>query len=124
MATITEKAENAPKYDLEDRLIEFASRVIDVVEALPKSVAGKHIAGQLVRCGTSPAFNYGEAQGAESTADFIHKMGICLKELRETFVCLKLIRKKNYFPEVKLLPIMQENFNICIQHSTFKNTTV
>ncbi len=99
----------SPKFDLEDRLIDFSSRVIDVVEALPNSVAGKHIAGQLVRCGTSPAFNYGEAQAAESRADFIHKMKVCLKELRETMVCLKLISKRKYFPAEKLASLMKEN---------------
>lgn len=67
---------------MEDRLIDFASRVIDVVEALPPTSAGKHIGGQMLRSGTSPAMNYGEAQVAESRNDFIHKMKICLKELR------------------------------------------
>lgn len=104
-----EKSSKPVKYDLEDRLIDFGSRVIDVVEALPKSVAGKHLGGQLVRSGTSPAFNYGEAQAAESRDDFIHKMKISLKELRETMVCLKLIRKRKYFSEEKLLPLLQEN---------------
>ena len=104
-----ENQDKTTKYDLEDRLIEFASRIIDVVEALPNTVAGKHIAGQLVRSGTSPAFNYGEAQAAESRDDFIHKMKISLKELRETFVCLKLITKRKYFPEEKLNPLLQEN---------------
>ena len=71
-------------FDLEDRLIEFATRIIQVAESLPKSRVANHIAGQLVRCGTSPAPNYGEAQGAESRPDFIHKMKVCLKELRES----------------------------------------
>ncbi len=79
------------KYDLEDRLIEFAVRIIDIAEALPASVAAKNLGGQIVRSGTSPALNYGEAQAAESKADFVHKMKICLKELRETHVCLKII---------------------------------
>lgn len=81
-------------YDLEDRLVEFASRVIDVVEALPNTRAGNYIAGQLVRCGLAPALLYGEAQSAESRDDFIHKMKIVLKELKETRVCIKLIIKK------------------------------
>lgn len=63
--------------DLENRLIEFASRIIDLVEALPKRPTGKHLGGQLLRSGTSPALNYGEAQSAESLEDFIHKMKIC-----------------------------------------------
>lgn len=81
-------------YDLEDRLVEFASRIIDVVEALPNTRAGNYIAGQLIRCGLAPALLYGEAQGAESRDDFIHKMKINLKELKETRVCLKLIIKR------------------------------
>ncbi len=68
-------------YDLEERLIDFAVRVITVVEALPDTKAGRHIAGQLVRSGTSPAPNYGEAQSAESVDDFVHKLKIALKEL-------------------------------------------
>jgi four helix bundle protein len=76
------------KYDLEERLIEFAVRIIDTAEALPKTMASKNLGSQIVRSGTSPALNYAEAQSAESKADFVHKMKICLKELRETFVCL------------------------------------
>ena len=80
--------------DLEDRLVEFAVRIIAVVEALPDTKAGRHVAGQLVRSGTSPAPNYGEAQAAESRNDFIHKMKVCLKELRETLIWLKIIKRK------------------------------
>ena len=82
------------KYDLEDRLIVFAIRMMEIAEQLSKTKAGNHVAGQLVRCGTSPAFNYGEVQGAESTKDFIHKMRVILKELRETRVCLIIIFQK------------------------------
>ena len=81
-------------YDLENRLIEFAARVIDVVESLPNTRAGNYIAGQLIRCGMAPPLLYGEAQAAESTDDFIHKMKVVLKELKETRVCLKLIIRK------------------------------
>jgi four helix bundle protein len=84
-------SKNCPKYDLEDRLIDFAVRIIRVTESLPKSQAGKHIAGQLLRSGTAPAANYGEAQGAESRIDFIHKMKLSLKELRETRIWLVMI---------------------------------
>lgn len=80
--------------ELENRLIDFAVMVITVVEALPNTKAGNHIAGQLVRSGTSPAPNYGEARSAESRKDFIHKMKISLKELRETLVWLKIIARK------------------------------
>lgn len=97
------------KYDLEERLINFASDAIDVSESLPKTLAGNHIASQLVRSSTSPALHYGEAQGAESRNDFIHKMKVCLKELRETFNCMRLIRKKNWFSESKLDLMIKEN---------------
>lgn len=100
---------NTQKYDLEDRLIEFGLRTIDVVESLPNTIAGKHLGGQLVRSGTSPALNYGEAQAAESRADFIHKMKVALKELRETKVNLKYILKRNYFSEKRMLPLLKEN---------------
>lgn len=80
--------------ELEDRLIDFAVLVISVVESLSNTKAGNHIAGQLVRSGTSPAPNYGEARSAESRKDFIHKMKISLKELRETLVWLKIIARK------------------------------
>ena len=78
-------------FDLEARLIDFAVQIVSVVESLPKTRVGNHIAGQLVRCGTSPAPNYGEAQSAESRSDFIHKMKVSLKELRETRVWLLMI---------------------------------
>ena len=83
------------EYDLEDRLINFSISIIDIVEALPNTRAAKHIAGQVLRSGTSPAPNYGEAQSAESRRDFIHKMKISLKELRETRVWLRIIIKKS-----------------------------
>ena len=76
------------KFDLEERLIEFAVRVIRTAESLPKTKTGNHISGQLIRSGTSPAPNYGEAQSAESRADFVHKMRLGLKELRETRIWL------------------------------------
>jgi four helix bundle protein len=79
---------------LEERLIDFSVSVIGVVESLPNTKAGNHIASQLIRSGTSPAPNYGEAQSAESRRDFIHKMKIALKELRETMIWLKIIDRK------------------------------
>jgi len=81
------------KFDLEDRLIAFAVLIIKIVESMPNTKAGIHLAGQLVKSGTSPALNYGEAQSAESRKDFIHKMKISLKELRESFICLKIISR-------------------------------
>lgn len=99
---------NQKAFELEDRLVDFSVRVIDVVEALPNSKAGRHIAGQLIRCGTSPAPNYGEAQSAESRNDFIHKMKVCLKELRETAIWLKIIAKRPLCPPERLNLLLQE----------------
>ena len=81
------------EYDIEERLIRFAVDVCRLAGSLPGDRVGYHISGQLVRSGTSPAANYAEAQGAESRRDFVHKMRICLKELRETLVWLKLVRR-------------------------------
>ena len=98
------------KFDLEDRLVDFSCRIIEVVEALPSNRAGNYIAAQLIRCGMAPALLYGEAQGAESRADFIHKMRISLKELKETRVWLKVITKSNMIRHVKRLDnIKSEN---------------
>jgi four helix bundle protein len=83
------------KYDLEDRLIEFAVQLITLAESLPSSRTGSHLANQLIRSGTSPALNYGEAQSSESRADFIHKIKIVLKELRETSICLRIVKRTN-----------------------------
>ena len=79
------------EYDLQDRFIDFAMRIIKLSEALPETKAGKHICSQILRSGTSPAPNYGEAQSAESRADFVHKLKVALKELRETEIWLKVI---------------------------------
>ena len=84
------------KFDLEERLLEFASTVIDLSEKLPDSRAGNHIAGQILRSGTSPFPNHGEAESAESRDDFIHKLKICLKELRETRRWARLIHHKGW----------------------------
>jgi four helix bundle protein len=97
-------------FDLEDRLVEFSCRIIEVVEVLPNTRAGNYIAGQLIRCGLAPALLYGEAQSAESRMDFIHKMKIVLKELKETRVCLKVItRAKMIAPVERINDIRSEN---------------
>ncbi len=97
-------------FDLEERLIDFAVRIIRTSESSPKTRVGNHIAGQLIRSGTSSAPNYGEAQSAESRADFIHKMKICLKELRETKIWLLMIRRaKLLSPASKLQLLIEEN---------------
>ena len=97
------------KFDLDERLIAFASGIIDIAESLPKTIAGSHIAGQLIRSGTAPCLQYGEAQSAESRADFIHKMKISAKELRETYNCLRLIKIRKWIPEEVLSNLINEN---------------
>ncbi len=98
------------KYDLEKRLIDFSVLIIDIVNEMPNSKAGNTMSGQIVRSGTSTALNYGEAQSAESKNDFIHKMKVVLKELRETFVALKIIHKaKLYKNEDKIIKAKTEN---------------
>jgi len=84
------------KFDLENRLLEFASAVIDLTEKLPSSRAGNHVAGQILRSGTLPYPDHGEAESAESRDDFIHKLKMCLKELRETGRWARLIQRKGW----------------------------
>lgn len=96
-------------FNLDERLINFAVSVIEVAESLPDTIAGRYISSQLIRCGTSPALHYGEAQGAESRKDFIHKLKIGLKELREAFNCHRIIRKKKWYPEILHEKIINEN---------------
>ena len=87
------------KFDLEGRLIEYAVLILNATERLPDNRGAIHLSTQLIRSGTAPALLYGEAQAAESRRDFIHKMKIALKELRETFVCLKIIHRKEYLKD-------------------------
>ena len=97
------------KFDLENRLINFSVSIIDFIQEIPKSYTGIHLSKQLVRSGTSVSLNYGEAQASESKKDFIHKMKIVLKELREAFICLKiLIRTKLYKTKEKITLIYSE----------------
>jgi four helix bundle protein len=79
--------------ELEERLIDFAVRIVKLSANVPRTSAGKHIAGQIRRSGTSPAPNYGEARGAESHADFVHKLRVVLKELNETSIWLRVIER-------------------------------
>ena len=95
--------------ELENRLIDFAVRIIKLSANLPKTPAGKHIAGQILRSGTSPAPNYGEARGAESNADFVHKLGIVLKELNETSIWLRVIERSQLLKGELLVEIIGEN---------------
>ncbi|MEM6328791.1 MAG: four helix bundle protein [Planctomycetota bacterium] len=95
--------------ELSDRLLEFAARAAKVAESLPDGRSGRHVAGQLVRCCTSPAVNYEEACGAESRRDFTHKLAICLKEVRETRGWLRLIAKTELMQADRLRELIDES---------------
>ena len=97
------------EYDLQDRLVDYAVRTIKLSEKLPETKAGKHVSTQILRSGTSPAPNYGEAQSAESKADFVHKLKVALKELRETEIWIKIIAKAEMIkPASQMVPLLQE----------------
>jgi four helix bundle protein len=98
---------------LEERLVDFAVRIIKLSASLPKTPAGNHIAGQILRAGTSPAPNYGEARGAESHADFVHKLRIVLKELNETSIWLRIIKRSQLLSEESLSKIIEESSSLC-----------
>ncbi len=102
--------EKKKKYNLEERLIDFAVTIIELAESMPSTKAENHLSGQLLRSGTSPALNYGEAQSGESRNDFIHKIKIVSKELRESLVCLKIIYKAKLF-------ISEENILIALKET-------
>jgi len=97
------------KFDLEDRLIDYAISISNIVDKIDNSKLGSYISGQLIRSGSSPALNYGEAQSAESRKDFVHKLKIVLKELKETRVCLKIIERKPLVQDTQILvPVLKE----------------
>lgn len=96
------------RFDLEERLLEYAVQIVRLVDALPATRAGRHDADQLRRCGASPLANHGELQGAESRRDFIHKLGLCLKEIREARRWLRLVRNVPLLPPAKLDPLLDE----------------
>ena len=99
--------------ELSERLLNFAARVGKVVDALPDTRLGRHIAGQLVRCATSPGPNYEEGCAAESRADFIHKLKVVLKELRETRFWLRLIVRSELLPAQKMADMIDECNQLC-----------
>jgi four helix bundle protein len=99
--------------ELSERLLDFAVRVGKVIDALPDTRLGRHVAGQLVRCGTSPAPNYEEACAAESPADFVHKLRICLKELRESRMWLRLITRSKMLSNRKVAALLDESEQLC-----------
>ena len=91
------------KYSLEDRLVDYAVLSLEIAKLLPDTFEGRHLGSQLIRSGTSPALNYGEAQGAESKRDFLHKIRVILKELRESLICVKIIKKRNLIDDASKL---------------------
>ena len=101
----TKKDKKITRLDLEERLVNFAVLIIEISKSLPNTKAGNHLSGQIVRSGTSPALNYGEAQSAESRKDFIHKIKVVLKELRETLICLKIIHRAKLFKSNEIIEI-------------------
>jgi four helix bundle protein len=99
--------------ELEERLIDLAVRIIKLSANLPRTPAGKHVAGQIMRSGTSPAPNYGEARGAESHADFVHKLRIVLKELNETSIWLRIIERSELLRRELIKELIIENIALC-----------
>jgi four helix bundle protein len=102
-STLNAQGSSAGVYDLEERLLDYAVRIIRVAESMKRSAAGMHIADQLLRSGTSPYGNHGEAEGAESRDDFIHKLRVCFKELREARRWLKLIERAELVDKPEML---------------------
>ena len=99
--------------DIQERLIDFAVSIIKFTTKLPKSTVGKHVSGQILRSGTSPAPNYAEARSAESSNDFIHKLKISLKELNETAVGLQIIIRSKMIPSKECMDLQKECDELC-----------
>ena len=97
----------------EERLIRFAARIIRLAGRVPKGFQGRHVANQILRSGTAGAPNYAEARGAESRADFIHKMRIVLKELNETAVWIRIMAESSLISPELLVEILAENKELC-----------
>jgi four helix bundle protein len=108
LGNLSATVSSGKRFDLEERLLEYAVRIIRLVDALPRTRAGRHVADQLLRCGTSPLANHGELQGAESRRDFIHKLGICLKEIREARRWLRLVHRVPLLAPLKIDPLLAE----------------
>ena len=104
---------NEKTNQLSDRLLDFAVEMIKIANALPNTVAGRHVGGQLIRAGTSSGSNYEEACGAESRSDFAHKMSIVLKELKESRFWLKLIRRTKMLDFKQTDPVIDECEQLC-----------
>ena len=93
----------------ENRLIDFTVRILNVADALSEKYSAQYFCKQIIRSGSAPALLYGEARGAESRSDFYHKASVALKELRETFINLKIISRKGFIPQSQLSDVMDEN---------------
>ena len=105
---MNEKSDTLP-----ERLLGFAATVIKITDGLPNTVAGRHVAGQLIRAGTSCGSNYEEACGAESRSDFAHKMSIVLKELKESRFWLRLFSKTEMLTSHRTQPVLDECQQLC-----------
>ena len=110
---------------LEERLIQYSIDVIRLCKKIDKSFASEHLAKQLIRSSTSSALNYGEARSGESTRDFLHKMKICLKELRESFINLKIMKGANLIADLDVLEklLIENNELISIFVSSIKTAS-
>ncbi len=107
-STFNVQRQKAPRFDLEERLLAFSVRITEIVDALPNTRGANHVGAQLLRCGTSPYGNHGEVQAAESRRDFVYKLRVCLKELKETPRWLRLIQRSAWVPQSKTAPILGE----------------
>ena len=94
--------------ELAERLLAFAVKTIKIVSDLPQDEVGKQVSFQLLKCGTSPGANYEEARGAESARDFIHKLRIALKELKESRFWLKVIKEVPLMDKDRVDPLLSE----------------
>src|SRR5437762_11075127 len=99
--------------ELEGRLIAFGAEIITISTRLPRTPQGRHVSLQMLRSGTAAAANYGEARGAESRADFIHKLKIAFKELNETTIWLEVIADSGLLPAPEIVAIVAENRELC-----------
>ena len=108
-----ENMERLKGENIAERLLDFSVRILKLADSLPKSPSTSHISMQIVRSGTSAGANYEEARGAESDKDFIHKLGICLKELRESRYWLRVIERAGKFPNGRMEQIIQESDELC-----------
>ena len=109
---------------LEERLIIYAVLILEIAGFLPNSFEGRHLASQLIKSGTSTALNYGEAQAAESKKDFLHKIRIILKELKETHICLRIIKLRNKIGDSVILEKgISETYELVLIFSSISKTT-